>query len=135
MPLDKTRTGLKPKTQRMGLRHKGGLKALDKTKVGLMPLDKTRMGLSPRQTSLRPKTRQRQDTDRPKPKTQQKKDSKIKQKWATRMGQPLKKLLLKKNSIFLKIFILKETLFLKTQFDFFFFYLQKTHPFLKSFFF
>ena len=100
MPLDKTRTGLKPKTQRMGLRHKGGLKALDKTKVGLMPLDKTRMGLSPRQTSLRPKTRQRQDTDRPKPKTQQKKDSKIKQKWATRMGQPLKKLLLKKNSRF-----------------------------------
>ena len=65
-----------------------------------MPLDKTRMGLSPRQTSLRPKTRQRQDTDRPKPKTQQKKDSKIKQKWATRMGQPLKKLLLKKNSRF-----------------------------------
>ena len=102
MPLDKTRTGLKPKTQRMGLRHKGGLKALDKTKVGLMPLDKTRMGLSPRQTrmGLRPKTRQRQDTDRPKPKTQQKKDSKIKQKWATRMGQPLKKLLLKKNSRF-----------------------------------
>ena len=66
----------------------------------------------------------RQNTEGPKPKTQRRKDSKNKQKWATRIGQSLKKLMLKKNSkvffFFLKIFILKETLFLKTQFYFFY---------------
>ena len=38
---------------------KDGPKAQNKTKVGLMPLDKTRTG-------LRPKTRQRQNTNGPK---------------------------------------------------------------------
>ena len=45
----------------------------------------------PKKNGPKAQDKTRQNTGGPKPKTQRRKTQKIKQKWATRKGQPLKK--------------------------------------------